>query len=234
MADAAYSLLGDDGIGDTPDAAHRNGLAALRTLPDEHMKLLLADSISALPLHKALVLRETLDRNRNSRFDDHERLALAKTLVYTSSNLHFGPEVGVGPVKPDAEVITPWLNTVRRMADDLRQARTSAGIPAVPHRIDARQLGEVLAPGTIDAVITSPPYPNEKDYTRTTRLESVVLGFIQSKSDLQALKHGLIRSNTRGVYKSDDDDQWIASHPDILRIADEIEARRIELGKTSS
>jgi len=82
-------------------------------------------------------------------------------------------------------------------------------------------------------VITSPPYPNEKDYTRITRLESVVLGFIRTKADLQALKKGLIRSNTRNVYKADDDDQWIKEHPEIERIANEIERRRIELGKTS-
>jgi len=50
---------------------------------------------------------------------------------------------------------------------------------------------------------------------------------------LQALKRGLVRSNTRGVYKQDDDDQWIAAHPEIRRIAEAIEARRIELGKTS-
>jgi len=82
-------------------------------------------------------------------------------------------------------------------------------------------------------VITSPPYPNEKDYTRITRLESVVLGFIRTKADLQALKKGLIRSNTRNVYKADDDDQWIKEHPEIERIANEIERRRIELGKAS-
>ena len=38
---------------------------------------------------------------------------------------------------------------------------------------------------------------------------------------------------TRGVYKEDDDDRWVADHPEINRIADAIEARRIELGKTS-
>src|SRR5205823_426339 len=86
---------------------------------------------------------------------------------------------------------------------------------------------------SIDAVITSPPYPNEKDYTRTTRLESVLLGFLRNKADLQSLKRNLLRSDTRNVYKGDDDDQWIAGNQEIQRIADAIEARRIELSKTS-
>ena len=77
----------------------------------------------------------------------------------------------------------------------------------------------MLATKSVDAVITSPPYPNEKDYTRTTRLESVLLGFIQSKADLRALKKRLVRSNTRGVYKADTDDLLVAGHPQIERIA---------------
>ena len=72
---------------------------------------------------------------------------------------------------------------------------------------DARDAGTLLEPNSIDAVITSPPYPNEKDYTRTTRLESVLLGFINNKMELRALKQELVRSNTRGVYRADRDDE---------------------------
>jgi hypothetical protein len=64
-------------------------------------------------------------------------------------------------------------------------------------------------------VITSPPYPNEKDYTRTTRLESVLLGFIRNKEELRAVKRGLIRSNTRNVYVGDADDGWVTNFPRI-------------------
>src|SRR5205823_2411492 len=85
----------------------------------------------------------------------------------------------------------------------------------------------------VDAVITSPPYPNEKDYTRTTRLESVLLGMVRTEAELKSLKRGLMRSNTRNVYKGDDDDRWIAKNKDVQRIAREIEDRRIELKKTS-
>lgn len=36
-----------------------------------------------------------------------------------------------------------------------------------------------------------------------------------------------------GVYVTDDDDQWISDHTAIQQIAERIEKRRIELGKTS-
>ena len=47
------------------------------------------------------------------------------------------------------------------------------------------------------------------------------------------MKRGLLRSNTRGVYKGDDDDQWLSDHGEIERIAERIEKRRVALGKTS-
>ena len=50
----------------------------------------------------------------------------------------------------------------------------------------------LLAPESIDAVITSPPYPNEKDYTRTVRLESVLLGFLDDRESLRAVKRDLV------------------------------------------
>ena len=97
---------------------------------------------------------------------------------------------------------------------------------------DARQpCPSLIEPGSIDAVLTSPPYPNEKDYTRTTRLEFVLLGFIQNKAEFQELKRGLLRSNTRGVYKGDDDDRWAAEHPEIQRDCGRDQVRSIALGQ---
>ncbi len=234
VAREASAQLEAEGVEDIPLLQSRTeGTQRLRQLLPEREGLLLKGSISPRPLHKTLVLLECLERKRQDAFYAHERLALAKALVGPIGNLHFGPEVGVGAPKPDAPVVAPWLANVLAMADDLRRWQTGAGCPAAVHLADARSLGDVLAPMSVDAVITSPPYPNEKDYTRTTRLESVLLGFIGCKAELRALKSGLVRSNTRGVYQDDNDDRWVAAHPEIQRLADAIEARRVELGKTS-
>lgn len=212
---------------------NRNGNIKLRNISDEMRKLILRNSISDLPLHKTLRLLETLEEHEDKRYSEHERLALAKALVFRISNLHFGPEVGVGPAKADASVVANWFHNIREMVDDLRVLKSRAKIKSLLYQADSRSLEGVLPPASIDAVITSPPYPNEKDYTRTTRLESVLLGFIRSKEDLRAVKRGLVRSNTRSVYKTDQDDEIVANHEEIRRIAAAIEQRRIELGKTS-
>lgn len=236
IVDRAVDQLRRDGVEDYSPLlkanAQRNGRLKLRSLPDEQMKLILTNSISPLPLHKALILLDAIEAGRDDRYYRHERLAFAKSVVANSSNLHFGPEVGVSPPKLDAPVVTPWLQTVEAMAEDLRALRPLNRTPARVFHADARSLGKYVN-GRVDAVITSPPYPNEKDYTRTTRLEAVLLGFARTMQDIRDYKRNSVRSNTRGVYKDDTDDQWIAGHPEVERIAREIEERRIELGKTS-
>jgi hypothetical protein len=119
------------------------------------------------------------------------------------------------------------------MVLDLQNYHSKKKIPAKVYLGDARAMSHLLNRESIDFVMTSPPYPNEKDYTRITRLESVLLNFISVKKDLRKSKEVLLRSNTRNIYKGDDDEQWIANNKCIIELADIIEAKRIELGKTS-
>jgi DNA modification methylase len=129
---------------------------------------------------------------------------LANALVFRISNLHFGPEVGVGKPKIDVPVVAFWLSEIERIVKDLRLIRNKSFPSSRVYLGDARNISKIVQPDSVDAVITSPPYPNEKDYTRMTRLESVVLGFIKTKAELREMKKTFIRSNTRGVYKDDE------------------------------
>ena len=215
------------------DEIDGQGESFLRRLNPEQMKLLLKDSISPLPLHKTLALLDEVDRNGDSELRKYGRLALANSLAYRISNLKFGPEVGLGRIKHDAPVVHVWFDGISEIAKDISLVRDRAEVTARVFKGDSRDVRKILEPNSIDAVITSPPYPNEKDYTRTTRLESVILGLIKDRRQLRSLKQELIRSNTRGVYKSDTDDREVQEHHGIQEIAEAIERRRIELGKTS-
>ena len=207
--------------------------APMRRLAPEQEKLLLKDSISPVPLHKTLALLDAIDSTDNHRLRRYARLGLANALVHRIGNLRFGPEVGIGRIRENAPVLDAWLDCMRSMGQDIRTVEKHRDVPAKALKADSRSVDQVLEPNSVDAVITSPPYPNEKDYTRTTRLESVILGLINDRRELRQLKRTLIRSNTRGVYKSDTDDREIDQHAGIQAIAAAIEQRRVELGKTS-
>lgn len=231
IAQQAYDNLLKNGIDDRV-ICHVND-TELRTIPHDAMRVLIKNSISPLPLHKTLVLLDEINHHQLSEEHKYYLLSLGNTLVNSIGNLRFGPEVGVGKIKQDVPVVSTWLHQVRRMVNDLQTVQNHVTPAAAIHLADARDLCSVLKPNSIDAVITSPPYPNEKDYTRTTRLESVILGFYEDRTQLRSYKKSLLRSNTRGVYKIDDDDQWVADHEEIQALAQQIEQRRIELNKTS-
>jgi hypothetical protein len=200
----------------------------------EQMPIVLKNSINERPLHKCLVLKAAIAAIPTQPIQDVLNLALADVAVHQASNLKFGPEVGIRRrQRRDADVLGCWQAKVEQMAQDLANVRHLAPLSTQCYRGDARVLRSLLAPNSIDAIITSPPYPNEKDYTRTTRLESVLLGFLNNKQDLRDFKQSLIRSNTRNVYKVDDDDRCLATQSQVLSLAAEIENRRLALHKTS-
>lgn len=204
------------------------------TLGEEKLALILKNSISELPLHKCLLLLKEIKKEKNVEVRNVFLLAFAYVAVHKASNLKFGPEVGVNrKKKEDASVIEDWHEKVEIMISDLEEVRFEKYPSAICFHRDSREAKSVLEPSSVDAIITSPPYPNEKDYTRTTRLESVLLGFVNDKHDLRAVKKGLLRSNTRNVYKADTDDLLIEPNGNVDRIAKEIERRRIALNKTS-
>jgi hypothetical protein len=233
IAYTALELLRLQGLDDQHSLGKIPKKLRLRTLDADTEKLILSNSISPLPLHKTLVLLDCMKEMEKEKYYHHALLALGNALVYKISNLHFGPEVGVRNIKSDVSVVGNWLAEVEKIASDIKSISEKKYPQSQIYLGDSREIANFIAPHSIDAVITSPPYPNEKDYTRTTRLESVLLGFVNSKEELRALKKTLVRSNTRGVYKADDDDKWIDAYPEIQKIAGEIEERRIALEKNS-
>ena len=221
------SVLNPPSVATVPDE--------LLTLAEPEQKLLIMNSIDPLPLHKVLVLRNALENLNcvNANLSGHMKVALASTAVHTASNLRFGPEVGVGKRKSDAPVMQAWESAVNTIAADLEKARHLPDTDSKVLLADSRELPEKIEDHSIDAVITSPPYPNEKDYSRTTRLETVLLGFAKDNAELRQIKKTLVRSNTRGTYKHDEDKTWLAKDSVVFDLADEIERRRVNLGKNS-
>lgn len=207
----------------------------LRTLSDIQLSLILKNSISDRPLSDTLILRDAI-LSENSVYEDYYLLAIAKHIVFSYSNLKFGPEVGVSRKKKECvDTVSIWFAEVEKMQDDLNANEKNALVSSDITWGDSRNIPISKANyyGKVDCVITSPPYPNEKDYSRTTRLESIILGFLNNKEDLRRVKQGFIRSNSKNVYRSDNDAQYVRDIASITELSKQIEQRRIELAKTS-
>jgi len=89
---------------------------------------------------------------------------------------------------------------VARMASDMRR-RQAAGVEPKGRMVlgDARDCRAVDV-GSVDLVVTSPPYANNYDYADATRFEMSFFGEVESWADLHAAaRSGLVRSCTQHV-----------------------------------
>jgi DNA modification methylase len=201
-----------------------------------HVKdLMPKNAMSTLPLHKVLVAAAELDAWPDDEITDLFRLVLASVAVHDMSNVGFGPEIYVKRKRrKDADLYAPMSRALSKAKQDLRlvQQIEDPGIATV-YQGDARYLTRVVDTNLVDCVITSPPYPNEKDYTRITRLELTLLGFIADRSELRQIKYDMLRSHTRNIYKDDNDSLFVADVSEIQEVAAAVEKRRVERGATS-
>lgn len=205
-----------------------------RSVSDEEVTSLLPkDWISETPLRKTIIVKEAIDALPDDAISDLFRLALASVVVTDISNLGFGPEAYAARRREDADVYGVFAEKLRCIRSDLEIVQR---IPkpgrATVYCGDSRQL-TTFVNGPLEFVITSPPYPNEKDYTRMTRLELVLLGFVREKVDLRHLKETMLRSHTRNIFVADNDAAYVADVPEIQAVIQEVEAKRIERGATS-
>jgi len=87
---------------------------------------------------------------------------------------------------------------------------------------DARRLKEVAFPSPPTAVVTSPPYANRYDYTRTYALE-LCFHFVKNFDELRALRHSILRSHIES--RLNKNEEGISPHPAVDEI---LEALRLK------
>lgn len=190
--------------------------------------------ISDIPFYKTLAILQAIKSiEADEDVKNTLKLALASTLVGDISNVHFAPEISVDKRKIDVDAIGAFRRKTCQMALDLEKVRN---IPKIgSSRVfqgDARDSAHILNSNdvnSVDYVITSPPYPTEKDYTRQTRLELVLLGYVYDRTSLQKIKHEMIRSHSKGIYKQDEDGKLVADIPEVQAIVNELKEKTANL-----
>lgn len=201
-------------------------------LPADQLKLIGKNYLSERPRKKLLLFKAQIAAVREKEIRDFLNLALG-AVTLAASNVGFGPEIYARKPKADCDVWQLIDEQIHMMIADLVSVQDMASVRSEVFLNDARELGHLPLDAKIDTVITSPPYPNEKNYARITRLENVMCDLIPDKASLKTVKKRLLRSNSNNMYQGDVDDRVVAKFASIQKIADEIEQRRIDLNKNS-
>lgn len=183
--------------------------------------------ISPLPLAECLAIKQCIfDLRTNIHYKQALLLALIAEVVDGASNVKFGPELYCGPPRQDADILAEFVDRVETMAFDLRTVRKlrMKGTAKVLHG-DARKCATVIPKSSTQfaAIICSPPYPTEHDYTRNARLELSFLEAVTDRETLRDIKRLMIRSNTKGIYKTDRDATLVKEHVIIQKLVTELD-----------
>lgn len=102
-------------------------------------------------------------------------------------------------VAKDRTAIAPTLSAKWNViADDAEFYQQLIGTPPVPMVVggDGRDLAHAgIAAKSVDLIVTSPPYPNNIDYTEVYKLELFLLGFLRTNAEFYALRRDTFRSH---------------------------------------
>ncbi len=125
-------------------------------------------------------------------------------------------------IRPEKNLRDPndaLYEQVMRAEEDLRalhnlRAREPWGPKPLLLEGDARSLTELAFPDAVGLIITSPPYANRYDYTRTYSLE-LCFGFVRNFEELRRLRHAVLRSHIESRLDADGDQP---PHPAVTEI----------------
>lgn len=117
---------------------------------------------------------------------------------------------------------------VARAEEDLRmlqdaQRRERWGPAPVLIEGDARFLSSLSLPGPAGLIVTSPPYANRYDYTRTYSLE-LCFGFVKNFEELKTLRHSILRSHIESRL---DADQEAPPHLAVREIEEALREKKL-------
>ncbi len=154
-----------------------------------------ADFYSPKVLRKVLAVQDFISSRTHSPLYELYRLAFASTMV-AYSNYSYEPSLGRRAAAgrkevEDFPVAETILAKLRDMADDIAwmRSRLSGSGPSGRVLNESFFSGATrLPPGSVDLLITSPPYLNNYHYNRNTRPHLYWLGFAETPSDLKRLE----------------------------------------------
>ena len=185
--------------------------------------------ISEKPLRKALALKIAIQALKATpRYKSALMLALVAEVTSSASNIKFGPELYCGPSKENHDVLNGFLCRVERMGADLATVSDVARSKVSVVQGDSRDCGalpEVSRHAPYAAIICSPPYPAEHDYTRNSRLELAFLDHVPDLAALRVIKKAMIRSHSKGIYVTDSDGDEVAGNVRVTAVVQEIEKK---------
>ena len=138
---------------------------------------------------EVVLLKHYIKEVKDNKIRDLLLLAMSRSAL-DASYVSFCPGTTFYPFREKEEFWNLFTNKVIDIITDLEIIKNSNLIYAKANLINDTCLSahKQIQPNTVDFIITSPPYPNDLEYTRQTRLEMYLLDFVNNMKDIQKIK----------------------------------------------
>jgi len=149
-------------------------------------------------------------------------LALSKS-CFNASYVSLCPGATFYPFREKREFWDLFTEKIMQMYDDLRviQSHDRFGKSKIINDT-CLNVQQYVSANSVDFIITSPPYPNDLEYTRQTRLELYLLDFVKSMKDIKALKKKMVKGSTKLIFGDSNSAQYVDDFDSIQQVADKI------------
>lgn len=168
-------------------------------------------------LHKLENIKQKIKKIEDKHTKDLFTLALVRILRDVSNCKNFAPYFQLNDTKlNDADVYGIFIDNLNRMVEDLFFLPKVDAF-AKMYTDDARNM-EFIGNETVNAVITSPPYLNNWDYSYITRIELYFLRYFEDIDEItEKLKKKLVNSSNFVLHNVEEDIEPMVGDKSINR-----------------
>ena len=172
---------------------------------------------------EVLLLKNILKKIKNKKVKNLLLLAMSRSAL-DSSFVAFCPGTTFYPFREKEEFWNIYTNRVIDIVTDIEKINelNSSFPDSILINDSCLNAGKYIESDSIDFLITSPPYPNDLEYTRQTRLEMYMLDFVNSMEDVQKIKKSMVKGSTKLIYKESNSSENILKFKSVINIANQI------------
>ena len=174
-------------------------------------------------LNEVAFMKERIAELDDSQIKDLFKLALIEAAV-ESSNVSFCPGTSFYPFRKRPEFIDAFTHKIKIMIEDIsviQRINSQFGKTTI-YTEDCRMSSKFLAKNSVDFIISSPPYPNDLEYTRQTRLEMFLLDFVKNLNDVQKIKKNMVKGSTKLIFKESASAIYVEKFKSVQEVANNI------------
>ncbi len=207
---------------------------ATHLLKKKKLKNELLDLMGFFELHQWLkpkqqnqvwFVKKEIEQLENSPVKDLLKLALIHAAV-NASNVAYCPGTSFYPFRNKPDFHDAFLKMINDILEDLlilKKTKATFGTTQV-YNEDCRSASNFIEPESVDFIITSPPYPNDLEYTRQTRLELFLLGYVKNLTDVQQIKRKMVKGSTKLIFKESDSEKYVTQFESVQEVANKVES----------